>query len=197
MRNNYKKILLTFIMVMSIGSVAMAEIKTNIFAGGCFWCLEHDVKKIVGVIKVESGYTGGETINPTYENYSEGYHPHVEAVRVTYDTSKISYEKLLQKFWLLIDPFDDNGQFCDRGYQYRAAIFYGNETEKKAAEDSKFEIEAELRKATTMLILPEKTFYSAEEYHQDYADKNPVRYKYYRWNCGRDKRLQEVWGNRE
>ena len=177
---------------MSIGSEAMAEIKTSILAGGCFWCVEHDIKKIAGVIKVESGYTGGDTTNPTYNNYSEGHTPHLEAARVTYDASKISYEKLLQEFWLLIDPFDDKGQFCDNGYQYRTAIFYGNEAEKKAAEDSKLKIETGLGKATAMLILPAKTFYPAEEYHQGYADKNSVRYKYYRWNCSRDQRLEEV-----
>lgn len=188
-----------FIQILSLvwiimGGAAMAEQKTAIFAGGCFWCIEHDMKRIPGIVKAESGYSGGDVANPTYENYRASKKPHLEAVRVTYDTGQITYAGLVRAFWFLIDPFDEKGQFCDKGESYRAAIFYASEDERKAAEDSKKAMDTKFGKPTNLLILPAHIFYPAEEYHQNYADKNPIRYKYYRWNCGRDTQLEKTWG---
>lgn len=172
--------------------------KEAIFAGGCFWCMEAALESVAGVSKVESGYTGGHVANPTYEQVSSGSTGHFEAVRVTYDPTQITYEELLPHFWSNIDPFDDQGQFCDKGGQYRAAIFYGNEEEKQQAEWSKKVTEQHFDKSIATLLRPASTFYPAEEYHQNYYKKNPTRYKFYKWNCGREGRLDKVWGeNRE
>lgn len=165
------------------------------FAAGCFWCAEHDFEQVQGVISVVSGYTGGKEKNPTYEMVSSGATGHYEAIQVTYNPSVISYKELLNVFWHNVDPTDADGQFCDRGKQYRAAIFYHNQEEKKLAEASKAEL---LRsghfKQIAVAILPSSTFYPAESYHQNYSTRNPVRYRYYRYRCGRDQRLREVWG---
>ena len=172
------------------------EVRTAIFAGGCFWCSEADFEKLPGVIAVESGYTAGRTANPTYEQVSAGGTGHTEAVRVTYDARRISYVQLLDHFWRHIDPTVRNRQFCDVGSQYRSGIYWQNEVERKAAESSRDallasgkvpRIETELAAAAT--------FYPAEEYHQDYYRKNPVRYSYYRLSCGRDARLKQIWGD--
>ena len=169
---------------------------TAIFAGGCFWCEETAFEGLPGVFSVVSGYTGGQTKNPTYEQVSSGGTGHAESVEVTYDPGKISYEKLLDVFWHNVDPFQKDGQFCDHGTQYRSAIFTRDEAQRKAAEESKRRLEEEPRfkgKIFTQIV-PASTFYPAEEYHQDFYKKNPARYNSYRQGCGRDARLKEIWG---
>jgi peptide-methionine (S)-S-oxide reductase len=167
-----------------------------IFAGGCFWCTEADFDEMSGVISTTSGYIGGTVINPTYKQVSSGKTGHVEAVEVRFDPSKTSYRKLLAAFWPTIDPLTGNGQFCDHGSQYRSVIFYRDAEQKREAEASKAELQASgrLKQSIQTEILPATEFYPAEEYHQDYYIKNPIRYKYYRNQCGRDARLAEVWG---
>lgn len=162
------------------------------FAGGCFWCMEADFEKKAGVQNVVSGFTGGTMRNPTYSGNHAG---HYEAVRVTYDPEKISYEELLQHFWRNVDPFDNGGQFCDRGFSYRTAIFVGADAEREAAQASLAKVAARFpdRDIATE-VLSASEFWPVEAYHQDYAEKNPLRYKYYRWGCGRDQRLEEIWG---
>jgi len=166
-----------------------------IFAGGCFWCMEPPFDVLPGVISTTSGYTGGRVANPTYEAVSSGGTGHAEAVEVRYDPAKISYERLLAVFWRNIDPFAKDRQFCDRGDQYRSAIFYRDDEQKRLAEASKHALEEQLGKPFVTEIERARHFYRAEGYHQDYYEKNPVRYKFYRYNCGRDQRLEEVWGN--
>ena len=171
-------------------------IKIATFAGGCFWCTEADFEKSPGVVKVISGYTGGQKENPSYEEVSSGTTGHVEAVQVYYDSSKITYEELLDYFWKHIDPTDSGGQFVDRGSQYRSVIFYHDEEQKRLAEKSKEELSksGEFNKPIATEILKFTKFYEAEEYHQDYYKKNPLRYKFYRFNSGRDQFLKKVWG---
>jgi peptide-methionine (S)-S-oxide reductase len=169
---------------------------TAVFSGGCFWCEEAAFEGLPGVISVTSGYTGGHTKNPTYEEVSSGGTGHAESVEVLYDPSKTSYEKLLDVFWHNIDPFQRDGQFCDHGTQYRSAIFYKDEAQRKAAEESKRKLEEDSRfkgKIATEIV-PAGPFYRAEEYHQQYSRKNPLRYRVYRLGCGRDARLKQVWG---
>ncbi|WP_237066440.1 peptide-methionine (S)-S-oxide reductase MsrA [Microbulbifer guangxiensis] len=173
---------------------ARGNIQTAVFAGGCFWCMEPPYDKLDGVLKTTSGYSGGKVANPTYEQVSGGGTGHAEVVQVTYDADKISYAQLLDVFWKNVDPLDGGGQFCDRGDQYRSAIFYGNAEEKQLAEASKQQVAQQLGKPVATQVVPEATFYPAEDYHQDYYQRNPVRYKYYRYRCGRDQRLEEVWG---
>ncbi len=172
------------------------ERATAIFAGGCFWCEETAFEGLPGVLSVVSGYIGGQTKNPTYEQVSSGGTGHAESVEVTYDPAKTSYEKLLDVFWRNVDPFQKNGQFCDHGPQYRSAIFYEDEAQKRAAEESKRKLEEQEKfkgKIATQIV-PASTFYPAEEYHQDFYKKNPVRYHEYREGCGRDARLKQIWG---
>ena len=171
--------------------------KEAYFAGGCFWCTEADFEKVKGVIDAISGYTGGHVANPTYEQVSEGGTGHVEAVKVIYDPTKVSYEQLLQYFWMHIDPTDAGGQFVDRGPQYRSVIFYSDEQEHRLAEASKKKLAESGRfdKPIVTEILPLGPFYPAEEYHQDYYKKNPIRYHYYRYRSGRDQYLKKVWGD--
>lgn len=164
------------------------------FAGGCFWCMVHPFDQLPGVISVTSGYTGGSRQKPTYEQVSAGTTGHAESVDVAYDPAKVSYEKLLDIFWHNVDPFAKNYQFCDHGTQYRSAIFVHDETQKRLAEASKAEIQKRFKQPIQTEITPASTFWPAEEYHQDYYKKNPVRYKFYRTSCGRDHRLQEIWG---
>lgn len=168
---------------------------TAIFAGGCFWCVESAFQDIPGILEAISGYTGGHVKNPTYKQVSHGGTGHFESVRVVYDPEKISYEQLLYTFWRNVDPFDGYGQFCDKGNQYRAAIFYGDESEEQMAETSKATMEKRFDRKIETLILPAQTFYDAEDYHQDYYRKNSWRYKYYRGACKRDPRLKEIWGD--
>ena len=166
------------------------------FAGGCFWCTEADFEKLSGVVKVVSGYTGGKKENPSYEEVSSGTTGHIESVQVYYDPSKITYEELLDYFWNHIDPTDPGGQFVDRGSQYRSVIFYHDEEQKRLAEKSKEELSKSGRfdKPIVTEIIKFTKFYEAEEYHQDYYKKNPLRYKFYRYNSGRDQFLEKEWG---
>ncbi len=166
------------------------------FAGGCFWCVESDYEKVEGVIRVVSGYTGGDEEDPNYRDVSSGTTGHVEAVQVVYDPAQVSYEKLLDVFWRQVDPTDDGGQFVDRGPQYRTAIFYHNEEQKAAAEAFKKRLDESgiFKKPIVTPILPLKKFYPAEEYHQDYYKKDPVHYGFYRRGSGRDSFIERVWG---
>jgi peptide-methionine (S)-S-oxide reductase len=164
------------------------------FAGGCFWCMEPPYDELEGVISTISGYTGGTKKNPTYEEVSAGTTGHAEAVQITYDPTKIRYEKLLDVFWRNIDPLTANAQFCDSGSQYRSAIFYHDETQKNLAEASKKRLQSRFKQPIVTEIVRATEFYPAEDYHQDYYKKNPIRYKIYRYGCGRDQRLQTLWG---
>jgi peptide-methionine (S)-S-oxide reductase len=166
------------------------------FAGGCFWCVEEAFDEVEGVVSTTSGYTGGHKKNPTYHEVSAGGTGHAEAVQVVYDPKKVSYSDLLEVFWHNIDPTTPNRQFCDVGSQYRSAIFYHNEMQKRLAEASKREIEKSkpFKEPIVTEITKASEFYPAEEYHQDYHHKNPIRYKFYRYGCGRDQRLSQVWG---
>jgi peptide-methionine (S)-S-oxide reductase len=177
-------------------AVIPANAATAIFAGGCFWCMEKPFDQLPGVLSTTSGYTGGTLDNPTYHQVGGGGTGHVEAVKVVYDPARISYAQLLKTYWLQVDPFDGNGQFCDQGGTYIPEIFVANPTEQAAAETSKREIEGRFPGQTIAVkIVPAKTFWDAEGYHQDYYLKNPLRYAYYRNGCGRDARLRAVWGN--
>jgi peptide-methionine (S)-S-oxide reductase len=173
-----------------------AKIQTAVFAGGCFWCMEPPFDVLPGVLATTSGYTGGQTENPDYKDVSGGLSGHYEAVQVTYDPARISYLRLLEIFWHNIDPFDDTGQFCDKGNQYKAVIFYRDETQKRLAEASKADIVKRfVGNTVTTSIKPAGKFYPAEDYHQNYSRLNPIRYKLYRTLCKRDWRLRQVWGN--
>ncbi len=175
----------------------MPHLEKATFAGGCFWCMTPPFEKLNGVNEVASGYTGGNGPDPTYEDYAAK--GHIEAVQITYDPSKISYSALLDVFWRQIDPTDQGGQFCDRGPQYRSAIFYENAEQKRLAEASKEALEktGRYQKPIVTELIKASAFYKAEEYHQDYYKKNPIRYKFYRSSCGRDKYLEKVWGKGE
>ena len=175
--------------------VAQAK-ATAVFAGGCFWCMEPPYDTLTGVVATTSGFTGGQKANPSYKEVSGGNTGHIEAVQIAYDPTKISYEKLLEVFWRNVDPLDGGGQFCDRGHEYTTAIFYQNEEQKKLAEQSKSAIEKQLKRPVATIIRPAAPFYAAEDYHQDYYLKNPLRYKYYRYSCGRDQRLEKLWGKK-
>ena len=164
------------------------------FAGGCFWCMEPPFDKLDGVSSTVSGYIGGKKKNPTYEEVSAGTTGHTEAVQIAYDPKKISYDKLLEVFWRNVDPLTANAQFCDTGGQYRTGIFYHDESQKKLAEESKKTIGKRFKEPIVTEITAAAEFYPAEDYHQDYYIKNPLRYKLYRFNCGRDQRLEKLWG---
>ena len=170
-----------------------AESEEAIFAGGCFWCLEHDLEKLDGVVSAESGYSGGDLINPTYQDHSG----HQEVVKVIFDSDIISYKDLLKQYWVNIDPFDNNGQFCDRGDSYKPVIFTSNQKQKRDAKESQETISVRLNIPLQQLkvdIVESKVFWLAENYHQDFAVKNPLKYNFYRTSCGRDNRLKKVWG---
>ena len=174
----------------------LKNLKTATFAGGCFWCVESDFEKVDGVVEAISGYTGGDKPNPTYEEVSAGGTGHAEAVQVRYDPAKISYKQLLDVFWRHVDPTDDGGQFVDRGSQYRTAIFYHDEEQKRIAEDSREQMEKSSRFSAPIVteIVPLTEFYPAEDYHQDYYRHNPLRYRFYRLGSGRDQFLKSTWG---
>jgi peptide-methionine (S)-S-oxide reductase len=180
------------------GAPATAQTSTAkaTFAGGCFWCVEEAFEKVDGVVSAVSGYTGGRVPNPTYEQVSDGGTGHAEAVEIAYDPAKVTYEQLLQVFWHNIDPVAVDRQFCDHGRQYRSAIFYHGEDQRRAAEASKRAIEESKRldRPIATEIVAAGPFYPAEEYHQGYYEKNPIRYKFYKWNCGRAQRLEQIWG---
>ena len=165
-----------------------------IFAGGCFWCMEPPFDPIEGVLATTSGYTGGQTPNPTYQQVGRGGTGHVEAMHILFDPARVSYERLLEVFWRNVDPLDAGGQFCDRGSTYTTAIFVLDAEQRRLAEASKAEVEGRLHHAPATVIRDAGPFWAAEEYHQDYYRKNPVQYRFYRWNCGRDARLRAVWG---
>ena len=170
-----------------------AESEEAIFAGGCFWCLEHDLEKLDGVVSAESGYSGGDLINPTYQDHSG----HQEVVKVIFDSDIISYKDLLKQYWVNIDPFDNNGQFCDRGDSYKPVIFTSNQEQKRDAKESQETISVGLNIPLEQLkvdIVESKVFWLAENYHQDFAVKNPLKYNFYRTSCGRDNRLKKGWG---
>jgi len=185
------------ILIAITGAMAATDLQKATFAGGCFWCMEHPFDQLPGVVSVTSGYTGGHEKNPTYEEVSSGRTGHAESVRIVFDPSTMTYEKLLRVFWHNIDPTTKDRQFCDTGTQYRSAIFYHNEEQRRSALQSK----ALLEKTKTFMepvvteILQATEFYPAEEYHQHYYKKNPIRYKYYTTVCGRERRLRELWGS--
>ena len=191
-------ILLSALGLLAVQASAQAPKKAYTkatFAGGCFWCMEPPYDKLDGVISTTSGYIGGTTKNPTYEEVSAGGTGHAEAVQVVWDPSKITYAKLLEVFWRNVDPLTANAQFCDHGDQYRTAIFVHDAEQKRLAEETKAQVQKKfLEKKVVTQIVQAGTFYPAEEYHQDYYVKNPVRYKFYRSGCGRDRRLAQLWG---
>jgi peptide-methionine (S)-S-oxide reductase len=170
------------------------KLASAVFAGGCFWCTESDFDKIPGVVSTTSGYAGGTAASANYAQVSAGGTGHIEVVKVVYDPAKVSYARLVARFFRTIDPLDAGGQFCDRGSQYRSAIFVANDSERRIAEATKAKAAALLKKPVATRILPAAPFYAAEGYHQDYYKKNSTKYKYYRWRCGREARLAKVWG---
>lgn len=173
--------------------MAQDQTETATFAGGCFWCMQGEFASLPGVSKVISGYTGGHTKNPTYEQVSMGNTGHVEAIEITYDPAKLNYQQLLDVFWRNIDPLDPYGQFCDKGAQYRAGIFTHNDEQQKLAEASRKKVETQFKQPVATIIQPASLFYPAEDYHQDYYIKSRERYKAYRLNCGRDDTLKNLW----
>lgn len=183
--------------LIAVSSVASAQEAgaTAIFAGGCFWCVESDFDKVPGVLATTSGYTGGHLENPTYRDVVSETTGHYEAVEVRYDPAVVSYEELLEVFWHSVDPTDAGGQFCDRGESYRTAVFAAGPEQRQAAEASKAEADAALEEPVVTPVLDAQTFYPAEDYHQDYYRKNPLKYQFYRLNCGRDARVEAVWGD--
>ena len=200
MRPAYQLLVLGTMLISIVSAPGPARgepaLKEATFAGGCFWCMEGPFDKLEGVISTTSGYTGGGKKNPTYEEVSAGGTGHAESVRVVYDPARVSYERLLDVFWHNIDPLARERQFCDAGNQYRSAVFYHDEAQRLAAAASKSTLEASgrLKGPIATQIVPAGEFWPAEEYHQDYYKKNPIRYKYYRGGCGRDARLKEIWG---
>ncbi len=191
-----KWIILTLLVVFTLGvqTSSARQLEKAVFAGGCFWCVESDFDKVPGVVSTISGYTGGKTKNPTYEQVTYENTGHYEAVEITYDPAKVSYEALLTAFWRSVDPTDDGGQFCDRGHSYKTAVFVVNDRQRAAAEASRKTAQKDLGQPIVTPILTAARFYPAEDYHQDYYKKNPYRYRYYRWGCGRDKRVKRIWG---
>lgn len=177
-------------------AVEAAALAKTYFAGGCFWCMEEAFEKVEGVVSVVSGYMGGSVSNPTYEQVSAGGTGHAESVEVSYDPAKVSYQKLLEVFWHNVDPVTPNAQFCDHGNQYRSVVFYGTDEERQLAEESKSAIEQSKRFSQPIVtqLVKASMFYQAEDYHQDFYKKNPIRYKYYKFSCGRAQRLEALWG---
>lgn len=174
---------------------AIASPAQATFAGGCFWCMEHPFDELPGVTATTSGYMGGTVEFPSYRQVSSGTTGHAEVIQIDYDSDRVSYETLLETFWHNVDPLDTRGQFCDKGSQYRSIVFYHNDTQLQLAEASKEIVEEQLAQPIATDILPAQTFYPAEAYHQNYYQTSPVRYRFYRFSCGRDQRLRELWGN--
>ena len=198
---HFRGILTVFVLILGSAAAASAAPKQDgtsvaIFAGGCFWCMEPPYDKIDGVLSTTSGYTGGPQVNPTYKQVASGMTDHREAVRIEYDPKRVSYERLLEVFWRNVDPLDGRGQFCDKGRHYTSAIYALDDEQLAAAQASMALLvsEGKLKGEIKTEILPASPFYPAEDYHQDYYKKNPIRYKYYRWGCGRDARLKKLWG---
>jgi len=201
MMKHYKYLLISLFFIPAISpvyaddSLNTSTLKTATFAGGCFWCMEPPFDQLDGVISTTSGYTSGFKDNPTYREVSAGKTGHTEAIQIRYDPNKLSYHELLEVFWKNIDPVAVDRQFCDKGSQYRSGIYYHNEAQKLEAEKSLQVIQKQLEGQIATEIVAASTFYPAEDYHQDYYLKNPVRYKFYRYSCGRDQRLEELWGS--
>ena len=192
-------VLLALVLLLWPLAPVQAAVEEAVLAGGCFWCLEHDLEKLPGVLSVESGYSGGNLRNPTYRQVSGGGTGHQEVVEVRFDTARISYPTLLRAYWRNVDALDGGGQFCDRGSSYRPVIFTKGETQKQQAEASLKAAARELGKPVSAIrvqIKPLSRFWPAEGYHQDYAERNSVKYNYYRWACGRDRRLDQLWGSK-
>ncbi len=198
----FERLIITMLIAWILSVPVNAETQTDprlesaVLAGGCFWCIEADYEKLDGVVDVVSGYAGGHVKNPTYKQVSAGGSGHIEVVKVTYDADRINYSQILDYFWRHVDPTRDDGQFCDRGPQYRPAIFYQDEAQKKLAQASTKQIEQTkpFEQPLKVELIQLSTFYPAEDYHQDYYKKNPIRYNFYRYNCGRDARVEQLWG---
>ena len=189
-----RAIIASLLCLASVGAADAQELAKATFAGGCFWCMEPPFDALDGVVSTTSGYTGGHTANPTYEQVSAGKTGHAEAVEIVYDPRKVTYARLLEVFWRNIDPLTANAQFCDTGSQYRSGIFVHDATQRRLAEASKDAVAQRLQKPIVTEITAASQFWPAEEYHQDYYKKNPIRYKFYRTSCGRDRRLEAIWG---
>ncbi len=192
-------VLLALVLLLWPLAPVQAAVEEAVLAGGCFWCLEHDLEKLPGVLSVESGYSGGSLRNPTYRQVSGGGTGHQEVVEVRFDTARISYPTLLRAYWRNVDALDGGGQFCDRGSSYRPVIFTRGDAQKQQAEASLKAAARELGKPVSAIrvqIKPLSRFWPAEGYHQDYAERNSVKYNYYRWACGRDRRLDQLWGSK-
>lgn len=196
MRKNASLIAAALLLTAAAGlpNRAAAETASAIFAGGCFWCMEEAFDAVPGVAATTSGYTGGHVENPEYRQVTGGDTGHFEAVKVDYDPAQVGYDQLLETFWRNVDPFDAQGQFCDKGSSYRSAVFVGTDEERQAAEATEANVAERFQMQVVTEILPEKAFYPAEDYHQNYYQTNPAQYKYYKWGCGRAQRLQEIWG---
>jgi peptide-methionine (S)-S-oxide reductase len=190
-----KAVMVLAVAVVAVTGVAAQDLEQATFAGGCFWCMEKPFDHVEGVISTTSGYSGGHVVNPTYQQVTAGRSGHLEAMQVSYDPALVSYEELLYVYWRNVDPFDGSGQFCDRGHSYSPAIFYNTEEERELATRSLEQVQETLGRRVEVDIRSFDEFYSAEEYHQDYYMKNPVRYTWYRSGCGRDRRLQEIWAD--
>ena len=189
-----RAIIASLLCLVSFGAADAQATAKATFAGGCFWCMEPPFDILDGVISTTSGYMGGQTRNPTYKDVSAGKTGHAEVVEIVYDPRKITYAQLLEVFWRNIDPFTANAQFCDKGSQYRSGIFVHDETQRRLAEESKRAVAERLKKPIVTEIAAASKFWPAEDYHQDYYKKNPIRYKFYSTACGREQRLEEVWG---
>jgi peptide-methionine (S)-S-oxide reductase len=189
-----RAIIASLLCLAIFGAADAQELAKATFAGGCFWCMEPPFDALDGVVSTTSGYTGGHTANPTYEQVSAGKTGHAEAVEIVYDPRKVTYARLLEVFWRNIDPLTANAQFCDTGNQYRSAIFAHDAAQRRLAEASKDAVAQRLKKPIVTEITAASQFWPAEEYHQDYYKKNPIRYKFYRTSCGRDRRLEAIWG---
>lgn len=193
--------LLGLLLVLTLGirivnsAPSSEDLESVVLAGGCFWCIESDFEKLGGITDVVSGYAGGQLINPTYEQVSAGGTGHLEVVKVTYNKKKLSYKQVLEYFFKHIDPFDGKGQFCDKGYQYQSAVFYKNDEQKKEFTKQSEALHKKFGHTVKTLLLEDSKFYPAEDYHQNYSTKNPLRYKYYRYRCGRDARVKEIWAS--
>jgi len=194
------KSLSIFVLLITSSLTSFAEVdkktETAILAGGCFWCIESDFEKLKGIYTAVSGYTGGHVKNPTYKQVSSGRSGHIEVVKITYDPDVINYSQILDYFWRHIDPTRDDGQFCDSGEQYRPAIFYLNQKQKELAIQSTQKIQKikPFKAPLKVALIEASVFYPAEKYHQDYYKKNPIRYRFYRYRCGRDSRVEKLWG---
>jgi len=185
---------LGLILLVAAPAISAGRLATAVFAGGCFWSMQHDMEHIPGVVSTDVGYTGGHVANPTYEQVSDETTGHYESIKVTYDPTKITYAQLLQRYFHTTDPTDPTGAFCDKGASYRPAIFVADPAERKAAEQARAQAQAQLKQKVVTQILPLGPFYEAEGYHQHYSDKNPARYGIYREGCGKDRRIKELWG---